>query len=180
MDAFFAKGLIECLLLVSDEPLTLPRIASVAGISEREAKWFVEELQNEYNSANRGISIREIANGYKVLSRPEYAPYIARLDKENQRSGLSYAALETLAIIAYKQPVTRGEIDSIRGVRSDRTVYTLLEKQLIKEVGRLEAIGKPILYGTTDFFLDCFGLKDLSQLPEVLAQPAAATDDNSE
>lgn len=174
MDAFFAKALIECLLFVAGEPLTAQRAAAVAEISEREAKWFIAELQKEYNAANRGIFISEIAGGFKVFSRPEFAPYISRLQSENQRGGLSYAALETLAIIAYKQPVTRVEIDSIRGVRSERTIYTLLEKQLIKEVGRLASIGKPILYGTTDTFLDCFGLKDLSQLPAVFERPETA------
>jgi len=174
MDAFFVKALIECLLFVCDEPLTASRIAAVAEVSEREAKWFLAELQKEYNAENRGITISEIAGGYKVFSRPEFAPYISRLYNEKQRSSLSYAALETLAIIAYKQPVTRVEIDAIRGVRSDRTLATLLERELIKETGRLDTVGKPILYATTDAFLDCFGLNDLSQLPTVFEQPEGA------
>ncbi len=171
MEAKEAKAVIECLLFVSTEPLTVSQLAATVGISEREARWLTEELQQEYDRDQRGVGLVAIANGYQFFSRPEYATYLARLRAESQRSSLSYAALETLAIIAYKQPVTRSEIDALRGVNSDRTIGTLLERQLIREAGRRETIGRPILYATTDRFLNSYGLKDLSQLPSLDTLP---------
>jgi segregation and condensation protein B len=173
-----AKAIIECLLFVAGEALAPAQIASILGISERETQWLIGELQGEYESTGRGLSILSIANGYRIFTRPQYAAYIEKLQRETQRSSLSYAALETLAIIAYKQPVTRSEVDAIRGVQSDRTINTLVERQLIREAGRRDTVGRPMLFATTDFFLDSFGLGDLAQLPGV--GDLAITEDEEE
>jgi len=133
----------------------------------------VEELKNEYNTQKRGFSIIEILEGYQICSRPEYYTYIQEILGEQRNQPLSNAAMEALAIIAYKQPVTRGQIENIRGVNSDGCVNRLYERGLIDEAGRLDAPGRPILYKTTDTFLRCFGLKSPKDLPPVnLAQVA--------
>ena len=133
----------------------------------------VEELKNEYNTEKRGFSIIEILEGYQICSRPEYYTYIQEILGEQRNQPLSNAAMEALAIIAYKQPVTRGQIENIRGVNSDGCVNRLYERGLIDEAGRLDAPGRPILYKTTDTFLRCFGLKSPKDLPPVnLAQVA--------
>ncbi len=128
----------------------------------------IHELRLDY--AERGLQIIRIAGGYQMCTRPEYADFISALLKP-ERIRLSRAALETAAIVAYRQPVTQPEIESIRGVNSDAVLKTLLERNLIKQVGRRETVGRPILYATTDEFLNHFGLNDLSELPE-LAEPA--------
>jgi len=133
----------------------------------------VEELKNEYNTQKRGFGIIEILEGYQICSRPEYYTYIQEILGEQRNQPLSNAAMEALAIIAYKQPVTRGQIENIRGVNSDGCVNRLYERGLIDEAGRLDAPGRPILYKTTDTFLRCFGLKSPKDLPPVnLAQVA--------
>jgi len=159
------KGVIECLLFVANEPVSLKTICEIAEIDKEDAQELIAELQEEYSQRRRGLQIVEIAKGYQICTRPEFASYIERLYKPQTSSGLSKAALETLAIIAYKQPITRGEIELIRGVKVDSSITTLLEKELIKEVGRKEGPGRPVLFGTTQDFLRYFGLKDLKDLP---------------
>ncbi|HZW84185.1 MAG TPA: SMC-Scp complex subunit ScpB [Candidatus Deferrimicrobium sp.] len=155
---------VECVLFVATEPLSVERISQVIDLGLEDTKELLDMLTRNYNEQKRGMQVVELAGGYQISTRPELAVYIERLYKP-QFQGLSHAALETLAIIAYKQPVTRGEIELIRGVQSDRAVSTLLEKELVKEIGRKDGPGRPILFGTTEQFLRHFGLKDLEELP---------------
>lgn len=155
---------LEALLFVGAQPLGLKQLAEFLGLEPRIVKAGLENLRNNYLLQDRGIKIVEIAGGYQMVTVAEVASYIEKMRK-SPSSSLSAASLETLAIIAYKQPLTRAEVENIRGVKSEKSLNTLLEKGLIKELGRKEAIGKPILYGTTPFFLQYFGLKDLADLP---------------
>jgi segregation and condensation protein B len=159
-------AILEALLLASPEPLTLKRIADVIGLDEKDARHLVEDLQRNYRESQRGLVIKEIAGGYLLTTRADLAPYVEKLVTPRAR-GLSHAALETLAIIAYRQPVTKAEIEGVRGVKVDRALESLLERRLVAEVGRKEAPGRPVLYGTTKEFLAYFGLKDLSDLPPI-------------
>ncbi len=160
------KAIIECLLFVSKEPLTLKDMAQVLEMPENDIKVLADELMSEYNNNCRGININLVANGYQMCTRPEMAGYIEKLYKPQGTHGLSKAALETLAIVAYKQPITRAEIEAIRGVKVDSAIGTLVEKNLLREVGRKEGPGRPMLFGTTPSFLRYFGLQDLSGLPD--------------
>ena len=141
------------------------RIAEVVGLDERTARDLLDDLRRDYDSAARGIQLIEVAGGFQLCTRPDYASFVARLRPEREGGGLSHASLETLAIIAYRQPVTRAEIEAIRGVKVERSLATLTERGLVREIGRKEGPGRPILFGTTREFLVHFGLKDLSGLP---------------
>jgi segregation and condensation protein B len=160
------KMILEALLLASQEPLTLKRMAEVIGLDEKDARILMEDLQKDYEAPGRGLMIRELAGGYVLTTRPEAAEFIDRLLQPRSK-GLSHAALETLAIIAYRQPITKAEIEGVRGVKIDRSLETLVERRLVVDVGRKEAPGRPILYGTTDEFLKYFGLKTLQELPPI-------------
>ncbi|MNH80463.1 Segregation and condensation protein B [compost metagenome] len=127
----------------------------------------LKDMKKSFKKAGRGLQIISIAGGYQLATLPDHAPYFEKLAYSPSRSSLSQAALETLSIIAYRQPITRIEIEEIRGVKSERAIHTLVNKDLIEEVGRAEAIGRPILYGTTKAFLDYFGLGSLVDLPEM-------------
>ncbi len=162
------KFALECMLFVSPQPLVVKHVAESLELDEMGVEQAIHELRLDY--AERGLQIIRIAGGYQMCTRPEYADLISALLKP-ERIRLSRAALETAAIVAYRQPVTQPEIESIRGVNSDAVLKTLLERNLIKQVGRRETVGRPILYATTDEFLNHFGLNDLSELPE-LAEPA--------
>jgi segregation and condensation protein B len=162
-----AKRIIEVLLFVAGEPLSLNKISEIIEIKPNVVRNLIYELKKEYWEAQKGIDIIEIANGYQMCTRYEYSPWVNRLKKQRRESKLSQSALESLAIIAYKQPITRIEIDNIRGVNSIGVIQTLLEKKLIKIMGRKDAPGKPLLYGTTSEFLKTFGLSDLSALPQI-------------
>lgn len=124
-------------------------------------------MKSSFERAERGLQIVQIAGNYQLATLPEHAPYFERLAYSPSRSSLSQAALEALSIIAYRQPITRVEIEEIRGVKSERAIHTLVNKDLIEEVGRADAIGRPILYGTTKAFLDYFGLASLDDLPDL-------------
>lgn len=158
------KRIIEGLLFIAGEPLTVHKLTELLELDEENLLLLLEQLRDEYAKAERGIMITEVAGGYQFCTQPEIAPYIEKLYKP-QPSGLSQAAMETLSIIAFKQPVTRLEIEAIRGVKIDSALHTLLERKLVKEVGRKEGLGRPIIYGTTGEFLRQFGLKDLGDLP---------------
>ena len=160
------KSVIECLLFVTKEPLSLKILAQILEMPEGDVSVMVEELIAEYNNTPHGINIQIVANGYQFSTRPEFAPYIEKLYKPQNSYGLSKAALETLAIIAYKQPITRAAVEVIRGVKVDSSIGTLTEKNLVREVGRKDGPGRPMLFGTTPAFLRYFGLKDLSELPD--------------
>lgn len=157
-------AILEAILLASPEPLTTRRIAEVIGLDEKDAAILVADLIKAYQEPGRGLYVQEMAGGYVLATRPEFAEYVEKL-LQPRAKGLSHAALETLAIIAYRQPITKAEMEGIRGVKVDRSVETLMERQLIRDVGRKEAPGRPVLYGTTKEFLEYFGLKDLADLP---------------
>lgn len=162
------KGIIEGVLFAAGDPISIKDISEIAGIELRQAKKIIKEMMNDYEKESRGICIVEFNDKIQLTTKIEYGSYIKKLIKSESRQNLSQAALETLALIAYKQPITKSEIDDIRGVRSDRAIATLFERNLIKEAGRLEATGRPILYSTTDEFLKYFGFKNIKELPELI------------
>jgi len=155
---------LECILFVAEDPLPEGRIAAVLEVGEAQVRQLVDELSRRLDGS--GLQVLKIAGGYKLSTRPAYARWIEKF-REPEPSRLSKAALETLAIIAYRQPITQPEIEAIRGVDSSGVVNTLLEKGLIRQRGRKEAPGRPFLYCTTTEFLAAFGLADLSELPMI-------------
>lgn len=160
------KAIVEGLLfIVGDEGIDSKQIADVLQISEIVAVELIENLKADYKKKSRGIDLVEVAGVYQLTTKREHAEYFKRLVESPTTSTLSQAALETLAIIAYKQPITRAEIEEIRGVKTERPLSTLMSKSLIKEVGRAEGTGRAYLYGTTKDFLEYFGLKTLDELP---------------
>ena len=165
MDLNTARPIIENILFIADSPITLEKIGEVFNgeMNKGEIKKIMDELKTDYNA--RGIQLMEIAEGYQLCTREEYAEWIKKFYKIDKGSKLSQASLETLSIIAYKQPITRIELEEIRGVDSGGVVRTLLEKNLIKNMGRKKVPGRPMMYGTTRKFLEYFGLKSLSDLP---------------
>jgi segregation and condensation protein B len=159
---------VEALLFASDTPLEAERIREVLDLADAgEARALVEELRTRYAAADRALTIVEVGGGYRMVTRPEIAPWLVRLARSRTRARLSRPALETLAIVAYRQPVSRPEVDAIRGVNSDGVLDNLLERRLIRIGGRKEAPGRPFLYETTREFLVAFGLRDLGDLPKV-------------
>lgn len=160
------KGIIEALLFVSGEPLSADRFKGVLEeIDKGKIKSLLWELQHEYEMRLSGLRIAEVAGGFQIVTRPELAQWIKKLKKVKQSSRLSRPSLETLALVAYKQPIVKAEIEDIRGVDSTGVLKGLLDKRLIKIIGRKDVPGKPILYATTKEFLQYFGLKDVSDLP---------------
>ena len=160
------QGILEALLFVAGEPLTLDRLVTVLeGSSRAEVRDAMSALQRDYAAAGRGLQIVEIAGGYQIATRVDCAPWIKRLEKVKAGAKLSRSAMETLAIIAYKQPLVRGEIEQIRGVDTAGVLRTLLDRRLIRIVGRKDIPGRPIMYATSKQFLQAFGLNGLSDLP---------------
>ena len=162
------KPAIECLLFVADEPLPFKQLCKVLGdVSEEEVLWALSELAAEYDARSSGLEVREIAGGWRISTRPQNHEFIRKYLKSRPSARLSLPALETLAVIAYKQPITIPEILEIRGVSSSSAIKTLLEKRLIVTKGRKETVGKPMMYGTSKEFMIQFGLKDLNELPSI-------------
>jgi segregation and condensation protein B len=159
------ESVIEGLLFAAGDALSADKISSILGIDVKTVKRIINNMSIKFQNSKRGIIIREINNGYQMCTRPEHYDYIKKLFEPRQNQGLSQAAYETLAIIAYNGPVTKAKIEQIRGVNSDSSITRLIERNLIKEAGRLNSPGKPILYETTEEFLRCFGFKSLSDLP---------------
>jgi segregation and condensation protein B len=159
------KNALECLLFVSDEPLTAAKAAQIVERSESETKKALDELAEDLRSQERGIQLRQVAGGYRFYTHPAYAPQVEKLIVSWDTRRLTQATLETLAIIAYKQPVTKVSINAVRGVNSDGAVASLSAKGLIKEMGREKSPGNPILYGTSRLFLEKFGLSSIKDLP---------------
>ena len=160
------QGVLEALLFAAgDEGITLQQIADVLDTTIMQATDLIENLKEQYNKKDRGLMILEVGEVFQMVTKKEHSAYLKKLVESSGNAMLSQAALETLAIISYKQPITRAEIDDIRGVKSDRSIQTLTAKGLIKEVGRMDGPGRAILYGTTKEFLNCFGLKTLKELP---------------
>lgn len=170
MDYRTMKSVIEGLLFVAgDEGLDVPQLAEVLEQEPDVIREALAAMQAEFKKQRRGIQIIELGGTFQFATLPAHAPFFERLAYSPSRSTLSQAALETLSIIAYKQPITRIDVEEIRGVKSDRAIQTLVAKDLIAEVGRAEAVGRPILYGTTKEFLGYFGLRSLRDLPDAEA-----------
>ena len=166
---------MEAILFAAGEPLSVPQLAELLGLNKPQTWELLGILQEEYRAENRGLELREVAEGWQLCTKACHHEAILQL-ANTQELKLSNASMETLAIIAYRQPVTRAEMEAIRGVKVDGVVNTLLEWELIAEAGRKETIGHPILYKTTKKFLEVFGLKtlkDLPAMPEILAEEAA-------
>ncbi|MGN0733369.1 MAG: SMC-Scp complex subunit ScpB [Emergencia sp.] len=161
------KSAFESMMYIWGEPLEVKAAADIFNISSEDAEKYFLELQEEYEQEGRGIVIRQVNKSFQFVTRPENAEFIERLCTPVKVKRLSQSALEVLAIIAYKQPVTKGEIDAIRGVKSDRVIEGLMKKDLIMVRGKSNGIGRPLLYGTTDAFLKNFGFKTIKDLPEI-------------
>jgi len=169
--------IVEAVLFASDAPLTADEIARADEmLDEDQVEDALQYLRAEYDDAGRSFEVVEVAEGYQVLTRPEYAPYLERFDNVPRPSRLSGPALETLAIIAYRQPIGRIEIEYIRGVGSSGVIRTLQDRRLIDVVGRAEGLGRPLLYGTTTHFLEHFGFKSLEDLPRPEELPIVLRD----
>lgn len=161
------KSAFESMMYVWGQPLEAKAAADVFNITKQEAYDLFKELQEEYEQEGRGIVIREVNKAFQFVTREENADYIERLCTPVKARKLSQSALEVLAIVAYKQPVTKGEIEAIRGIKCDRVMEGLMKKDLVCEKGRSDAVGRPILYGTTDTFLKNFGFSSLKELPPI-------------
>lgn len=167
LDRKSIKSAFESMLYIWGQPLSAGDAADVVDISKKDAMELFQELADEYEKEGRGIMIRRVNDSFQFVTRPENAEIVKRLCTPVKVRKLSQAALEVLAIIAYRQPVTKGEIDAIRGVKCDRVIEGLQNKDLIYEKGRSDAVGRPILYATTDTFLKNFGFATLDELPEI-------------
>ena len=166
IDARELKAILEAVLFVSPEPMPVARLMSILGtVSRAEVVQALGLLTHDLDQDGRGIQLVQIAGGYRLVTKREYGPWLKRMDKAKAAQKLSRSALESLAIIAYKQPLVRAEIEEIRGVETSGVLRTLCERKLVRIVGRKDVPGRPIMYGTTKFFLEHFGLQDLSQLP---------------
>ena len=161
------KFVIEALLFASERPLTVEQIKQAfdENLSTEDISLSLEALKNDYESQGRGFRLFEIAGGFQLVTDPRFGSYLKKFYQEREKKRLSQASLETLSVIAYRQPVTRADIEFIRGVNVDGALKTLLEKGVVKMVGRKEVPGRPMLYGTTKEFLDHFGLKSTKDLP---------------
>ncbi|HTR99999.1 MAG TPA: SMC-Scp complex subunit ScpB [Bacteroidota bacterium] len=169
-------AVIEALLFGTDEPLGVRQIVEIFGMPEEgmspesvtpeEVLAAIDELNRQYEQGDRAVRIVRVAGGYQFATKPEFAPWLGRMLREKSRRKLSVSALETLAVIAYKQPVTKPEIETIRGVNADYVLRTLLERSLVAIVGRASTPGRPLLYGTTREFLKHFGVNDIADLPK--------------
>jgi segregation and condensation protein B len=160
------KAAIEALLFVSGERMSEEELMGILGLDQSDLREIMHELVAEYNQSPRGIQIMTLDGGYIMGTKPEYAQVVGNLLKPVGRR-LSPAALETLAIIAYRQPLSKADIEQIRGVKSDRVIITLMDKGIIKEMGRKDTPGRPTLYGTTHEFLKIFGMSSLDELPDI-------------
>ena len=158
------KALIEAFIFASDSPLSLDRLSVLLELPKAEMRPVIADLVAEYSNADRGFHLAEVAGGYQFRTAPELAPYLRKLNRDRTVK-LSKPALETLAIIAYRQPITRAEIEYLRGVDSGGVMKTLLERNLLRILGKKDVPGRPLMYGTSKQFLEFFGLRDLNDLP---------------
>lgn len=162
-----AESVVEAVLFASDEPLTVDRLAKIVETGTKQVRQHVNNLNDKYTANNNAFRIEQIAGGYQMLTLSPYNGWLKKLLRVRGDSKLSPAALETLAIIAYKQPVIRADIEAIRGVAAGEMIRSLMYKGLVKIVGRAEVLGRPMLYGTTKKFLEVFGLNSIKDLPKV-------------
>jgi len=168
LDDARTKRVLEALLFASSKPLTIPEIRKVIKSSTpTQIRSMVEELRNEYAQEGRSFEVIDIATGFEINTKKEFAPWIYKLEVQKKARAVTHSALETLAILAYKQPVTRAEIEDLRGVDASGVLNTLMERGLIKIVGKKEVAGRPFLYSTTEKFLEHFGLNTLENLPGI-------------
>ena len=165
MDAKKLPCAIEAILFVAGEPVNVSELAHALDMTVAELNPVLDELKDAYDRDVRGLRLNRFGMSVQLATRPDYAPYIERLLQPVQKQSLTQAAMETLSIIAYRQPITKAEIEAVRGVKCDYSVTSLMNKGLIEEVGRRESLGRPILYGTTERFLSHFGIESLDDLP---------------
>ena len=170
------KGRIEAILFVAGEAVGIRDLAKALRIEEKELKEALKTIGSEYDYEQRGFMLKRFGDKVQLATRPLYSEDVLRLLQPVQQQSLSQAAMETLAVVAYKQPVTRAEVEQIRGVKCDYSLQSLIYKGLIQEVGRKDTIGRPILFGTTDEFLSHFGLRELADLPPMPENPDEAKD----
>ncbi len=181
MDTIEVKRIIEALLFVNGEPVALKRLRNVLGeLDQQTLRPLIEQLNADYQQTGRAFRIQEVAGGYQLMTDPQLAPWIKRSLPLPKEDSLSKPALETLAIIAYRQPITKAEIEAIRGVDVTGTLDTLLERLFIRVAGRKDTPGRPILYGTTEEFLRHFGLKGVQDLPPMQSKSMPGLGDESE
>ncbi len=159
------KAMLEALLFVSAEPLVPKELKQLTDMNEKDLASMLEEIVEDYKERRGGVIVGKVAGGYQMMTNPDHTDFINRLKGKAKAQKLSLAALETLAIIAYKQPITKAEVEELRGTNSDGIVKSLLDKRLVKIVGKKEAPGRPLLYSTSREFLQYFGLNDLTELP---------------
>lgn len=165
MEISTIESIIESLIFSYGDALSIEKICEIIELDKKTAKNLMKNFMDKYNSENKGIIIREINDKYQMCSNPQYYDYVTKLYQIRQKQALSQAAYEVLAIIAYNQPITKAKIEQIRGVNSDSAVTRLLERNLVKEAGKLDVPGRPRLFETTDEFLRCFGFKSIRDLP---------------
>ena len=161
------KSAFESMMFLWGEELPAKTAGEIFNLTEAEAIECFEELKKEYEENRRGIRIRRVGNSFQFVTAPENADYLERLCTPVRKRRLTQSALEVLAIVAYRQPVTRGQIEEVRGIRCDRVLEGLVRRELIEEKGRSDAIGRPVLYGTTDTFLKHFGFESINELPDI-------------
>ncbi len=166
MDTPELAHVIEAILFVAGEPVNVHELQRALDVTALETQQAIDALESDYAYHRRGICLNRFGSHIQLSTRAEYAPYVERLLQPIQKQSLSQSAMETLAVVAYRQPVTKLEIEAVRGVKCDYSVQSLVGKGLIEEVGRKDALGRPILYGTTDTFLAHFGLSSLEDLPK--------------
>lgn len=167
-----AEAIIEAVLFAAGDAVELEKISDILDIDKKSTRVIIDNLTEKYNKESRGLQIIRLENAYQLCTRNEYCEHISKLAEPRRNQTLSNAAMEVLAIVAYKQPVTRSVIEQIRGVSCDTLVNKLLERNLICEVGRLDAPGRPMLFGTTEEFLRSFGVESISELPEFAERSA--------
>ncbi len=160
------QAILESVLFAAGDAVELERLADIVDVDKRSLREILKKMMDEYSYERRGIQIIRLEDSYQMCTRGEFHDYVALLAEPRRKQNLSNAAIEVLAIVAYKQPVTRSTVENIRGVNCDYVVNRLVERNLIEEVGRLDAPGRPILFGTTQEFLRCFGVASLEDLPE--------------
>ena len=159
-------GALEAVLFASGEPVSMESLKEILGIDAENLRELAAAYSKQLEERGSGLQLQQVAGGWQLVTKAQYFHYVERLSEERDKR-LSPAAMETLSIVAFKQPITKQEIEHIRGVRIEKIMSKLLEMELIRELGRKDTIGRPILYGTTDTFLQCFGLNDISDLPEL-------------
>lgn len=167
MERQTVKAVLEAILFTMGESIELSRLAATLELDKQDVKEILEEMQNDYEQNDRGISLIWLEDSVQLSTKPSMYEYLIKIAKTPKKMVLTDTVLETLSIIAYKQPVTRLEIETIRGVSCDHAINKLLDYELITELGRLDAPGRPLLFGTTEQFLRCFGVKSLDELPEL-------------